>query len=90
MRLQLAPETPTHFKLILSAKADCDAHYYLLVAKVRARLAVSKQRTQRIHVERSHLKKLRELESKEQYCVEISNRFSALENLDPEVDNNRI
>jgi hypothetical protein len=29
------------------------------------------------------------LEGKEQYCVEISNRFAALENLDTEVDINR-
>jgi hypothetical protein len=37
-------------------------------------------------MERFNLKKLNEVEGKEQYCVEISNRFAALENLDTEVD----
>jgi hypothetical protein len=32
------------------------------------------------------LKKLNEVEGKEQHCVEISNRFAALENLHAEVD----
>jgi hypothetical protein len=37
-------------------------------------------------MERFNLKILNEVEGKEQYRVEISNRFSALENLDTEVD----
>jgi hypothetical protein len=37
-------------------------------------------------MERFNLKKLNEVEGKEQYCVEISNRFTALENLETEVD----
>jgi hypothetical protein len=32
-------------------------------------------------MERFNLKKLTEADGKEQYCVEISNRFTALENL---------
>jgi hypothetical protein len=32
--------------------ADCDSDYYLVVAKVRQRLAVNKQRTHRLHMER--------------------------------------
>jgi hypothetical protein len=40
-------------------------------------------------MERFNLKKLNEVECKEQYRVEILNRFVALENLDPEVDINR-
>jgi hypothetical protein len=36
-------------------------------------------------VERFNLKKLSEAESKEQYHVELSNRFAALENFDTEV-----
>jgi uncharacterized metal-binding protein YceD (DUF177 family) len=36
-------------------------------------------------MERFNLKKLNEVESKEQYCVEVSNRFAALEELDTEV-----
>jgi hypothetical protein len=45
-----------------------------VVAKVRERLAVSKQTTQRVHMERLNLKILNEVEGKEQYRVEISNR----------------
>jgi hypothetical protein len=52
------------------------------VAKVRERLAVNKQRSHRSHMERLNLKKLNEVEGKEQYRVEVSNRFAALEDLD--------
>jgi hypothetical protein len=38
---------------------------------------------------RFSLKKLNKVEGKEQYCVEISNKFAALENLDNEVDVSR-
>jgi hypothetical protein len=37
-------------------------------------------------MERFNLKKLDEVEGKEQYRVEISNRFAALENLDDDVE----
>jgi hypothetical protein len=40
-------------------------------------------------MERFSLNKLNEVEGKEQYRVEISNRFAALVNLDAEVDINR-
>jgi hypothetical protein len=60
-----------------------------VVAKVRERLAVSKQRTHRVHMERFNFKKLNEVEGKEQYRVEISNRFAALEDLHDEVGINR-
>jgi hypothetical protein len=40
-------------------------------------------------MERFNLKMLNEVESKEQYCVEVSNRFRASENLGTEVDMNR-
>ncbi|PNF34106.1 hypothetical protein B7P43_G01139 [Cryptotermes secundus] len=69
--------------------ADCDTDHYLVVAKVRERLAVSKQTTHRIHMERFNLKKVNEVEGKELYRVEISNRFAALENLDTEADVNK-
>jgi hypothetical protein len=62
---------------------------YLVVATVRKRLAVSKQTTHRVRMEGFNLKKLNEVEGKEQYRVEISNRFAALENLGTEVDVNR-
>jgi hypothetical protein len=60
-----------------------------VVAKIRERLAVSKQTTRRLHMESFNLKKLNEVERKEQCRVEISNRFAALEILDTEVDINR-
>jgi hypothetical protein len=40
-------------------------------------------------MDRFNLKKLNEIEAKEQYCVQLSNRFSSLENLNTEVDINR-
>jgi hypothetical protein len=51
----------------------------MVVAKVRDRLAVNKQNSHRFHMERFSLKKLNEAEVKQRYCVEISNRFAALE-----------
>jgi hypothetical protein len=60
--------------------ADCDSDHYLVVAKVSERLAVSKQTIHRVHMESFNLKKLNEVESKEQYHVEISNRFAAMKN----------
>jgi hypothetical protein len=62
--------------------ADCDTDHYLVVAKVRELLAY------RFHMERFNLKKLNEVEGKEQYCVEDSNRFAALEDLNAEVEIN--
>jgi hypothetical protein len=47
--------------------ADCDTDHHLVVAKVREMLAVSKQTTHRAHMERLNLKKLNEVEGKEQY-----------------------
>jgi hypothetical protein len=67
---------------------DCDSEHYLVVAKVRERLAVNKQRTHRFHVERFNLKKLNQEEGKEQYHDEVSNRLVALEDLDAEVEIN--
>jgi hypothetical protein len=58
------------------------------MTKVRERLAFNKQSSHRFHMERFNLKKLNEVEGKEQYCVEVSNRFAALEDLDTEVEIN--
>jgi hypothetical protein len=68
--------------------ADCDSNHYLVAAKVRDRLAVNKQRSHSLHTERFNLKKLNELEGKEQFRVEVSNRFAALEDFDTEVEIN--
>jgi hypothetical protein len=65
--------------------ADCDTDHYLVVAKVRERLAVNKQRSQRFHMERFNFKKLKQYMVK-QCHAEVSNRFGALENLNAEVD----
>jgi hypothetical protein len=59
-----------------------------VVVKVREGLAVNKQRSHRFHMERFNLKKVNEVEGKEQYRVEVSNRFAALEDLDAEVEIN--
>jgi hypothetical protein len=56
------------------------------VEKFMERLAVSKQTKRKIYIEGFNLNKLNELDGKKQYCVEILNRFAALENLDPEVN----
>jgi hypothetical protein len=61
--------------------ADCDTDHYLVVAKVRERLAVSKQAAQKCDGERFNMKKLNKLEVRKQYKTEITNRFAALENL---------
>jgi hypothetical protein len=53
---------------VLSFKAaDCDTDHYLVAAEVRERLAVSKQTTHRLHTPRFNLKKLNEVEDKDQY-----------------------
>jgi hypothetical protein len=44
--------------------ADCDTDHYLVVAKVRERLAVSKQTMHMVHMERFNLKKLNKVEGR--------------------------
>jgi hypothetical protein len=68
--------------------ADCDTDHCLEVVKVKGRLAVNKQRSQTFHMERFNLKKLIEVEGKEKYRVEVSNRFPALKDLDTEEEIN--
>jgi hypothetical protein len=62
--------------------ADCDTDHYLLVAKLRERISLSKRARQKYDLERFDLRKLDHVEVKEKYQVEISNRCTALENLD--------
>jgi hypothetical protein len=69
--------------------ADCDTDHYLMVAKVRERLAVIKQETRKFDAETFNLKKLSELEVRKQYQIKISSRFAALENLNVSEDIHR-
>jgi hypothetical protein len=50
-----------------------------VVAKVRERSAVNKQRSHSFHIERFNFKQLNEVEHKEQFHVEILNSFADLE-----------
>jgi DNA repair ATPase RecN len=69
--------------------ADSDTDHYLVAAKIRERLAVSKRPVNKMDMVRFNLKKLKEGEVKEQYQVKIKNRFSALENLEVNGDISR-
>jgi hypothetical protein len=67
---------------------DCDTDHYLVVAKARERLAVNKQKSHRFRMKRFILKKLNEVRGKENYRIEASYRFAALEDLNTEVEIN--
>jgi glycine betaine/choline ABC-type transport system substrate-binding protein len=69
--------------------AECDTDQYLIAAKARDRLAVSKRDAQKIDTERFNVKKLNEGDIKEQYQVTIRSKFAALENLEDSGDINR-
>jgi hypothetical protein len=66
--------------------ADCATDQYLVVAKVRGRLAVSKQAAQKFDGERLNIRKLNELAIRRHYQVETTNRFAALQNLNVRED----
>jgi len=57
--------------------ADCDTYHYLVITKVRERLAVGNQAAQRFDRQRFNLRTLNEPQVREQYQIEITNRFSA-------------
>jgi hypothetical protein len=67
---------------------DCDTDHCLVVANVKERLALNKERSHRFHIERFSLKKLNEVEGNDDYSVEVSNRSAALEDLEAEVEIN--
>jgi len=74
---------------ICDVLADCDTDQYLVISKVRERLAVGKQCTQRFDRQRFNLRCLNEPEVMEQYQIEIRNRFAASENLSDDEDVDR-
>jgi hypothetical protein len=51
------------------------------VARLRERISVSNRARQNFDLERFDLQKLNDVEVKEKYQVEISNRFAAIESL---------
>jgi hypothetical protein len=69
--------------------ADYDTDHYLVVARVRGRLAVSEQAAQKFDTERFNLRKLNKPEVRKQYQINISNDFAGLENLIHDEDINR-
>jgi hypothetical protein len=73
----------------LSGELSVITDHCLVLAKIRDRLAVSKQTTHKFHMEKQNLKKLNVVEGKEQYRVEISHRFVVLEILRDDMDINR-
>ena len=69
--------------------ADSDTDQYLVVAKVREKLAESKQAARRFDWECLNLRKLNELAIRRKYEIEITKSFAALENLNNDEDINR-
>jgi len=63
----------------LSGGAECDTDPYMVVVKVRERLAISKQAAKKFDGERFNLRKLNEIEVRKQYHIETSHRFAALD-----------
>jgi hypothetical protein len=66
--------------------ANRNTDYYLVAAKVRKRLSVSKRAAQKYYMDRMNFKKLNDMEVKEEYQIKSSNRFVDLENLDDDDD----
>jgi hypothetical protein len=59
-----------------------------VVAKVRERLAVNKQKLQRNDMKRINVKMLKEAENKERHGVDVSNRIATLDNFRVDLDIN--
>jgi hypothetical protein len=59
--------------------ADCNTNHYLVAAKLRDKISVSKRARQKFDLERFNLKNLDDVEVKKKYQVEISNTFATLD-----------
>jgi hypothetical protein len=70
--------------------ADCDTDHCLVEAKLRKSISVSKRARHKFDLEIFDMRKLDDVEVKEKYQVEISNRYRALENLNESLDINSI
>jgi DUF1365 family protein len=57
----------------------CDTHQYMMVARLRERLAVNEQISRRFYMERFNRKELNHVGSREKYRVDVSERFATLE-----------
>ena len=68
--------------------ADCDTDHHLVFAKVKERMAVSKQAAQKFDGERFNFTKLNKLEVRKRYQIETAKRFVALKNLSNGEDTN--
>jgi hypothetical protein len=69
----------------MSDHLDCDTDHYLVVAKIRVEI-VNIHGSHKFLMEKFNPKTLNEVESKEKYRVEVSNRFATSEYLDAEVE----
>ena len=68
--------------------ADCDTDHYVVLAKVRGRLAVSKEETQKFNVGKFNLRKRNEPKVRKKFQIKTSVRYAALENLSDSEDIN--
>jgi len=59
--------------------AECDTDHYLVIAKLRERLAVGKQAAQRLDRHRFNLSKLNEVKFRKQNQIVITSRFAGFE-----------
>jgi len=69
--------------------ADSDSDHYLVVARVRERLSISKQEGKNFDGERFNLRKLSELDVRKQCQIKITNRLAALKSFSDGQDINR-
>ncbi|KAJ4451539.1 hypothetical protein ANN_03004 [Periplaneta americana] len=62
--------------------ADCNSDHYLVIGELRERLSVAKRVEQQVNITKFNILKLKDEEAKQNYQVEISNRFATSESSD--------